>query len=156
MRRAAGSWLVAGLFAAVARPAAVHGQVTTLSDLAFGTVVSGTTTSVAPTSASAASWRIHGSIGVAGVITITLPTSLARSGGGGSMPVSFCTTCAVYRVNNSNVSGGTTFNPNSLLVLTILVLSDLYIWLGGSVTPPLAQSPGSYTGTVVITVTPLL
>lgn len=137
-------------------PRAAVAQVTTLGNLTFGQVITGTTTSVLPTSASAASWRIHGSIGVAGIITITLPSTLARAGGGTGMPVSFCTTCAVYRINNSNVSGGTTFNPNALLILTITVLSDLYIWLGGAVNPPAAQAPGSYSGSVVITVTPLL
>ena len=138
----------------ITRPASA--QVTTLNNLAFGTVVTGTTTSIAPTSANAANWKIHGSIGIAGIITLTLPSTLARAGGGGSMPVSFCSTCAVYRLNNSNVSGGSTFNPNALLILTIVVLSDLYIWLGGSVSPAGAQAPGSYSGTVVITVTPLL
>jgi hypothetical protein len=131
-------------------------QVTTLSPLEFGTIVSGTTTSVAPTSPDAAAWRIHGSIGVAGVITLSLPSTLARSGGGGSLPVSFCTSCGVYRINNSNPAGGSTFNPNSVLILTIVLASDLYIWIGGSANPPLNQPAGSYSGTIVITVVPLL
>ena len=146
---------IAIAIALVIAPHTATGQVTTLSDLTFGTVITGTTTSVGATSASAANWRIHGSIGVAGIITLSLPSTLTRSGGG-SMPVSFCSTCARYRINNSNPAGGTTFDPNSLLILTIVLLSDLYIWLGGSVSPPLAQTPGSYSGTVVITVTPLL
>jgi hypothetical protein len=135
---------------------AAHGQVTTLSPLAFGTVITGTSTSVAPTSASAANWKVHGKVGIAGIITLTLPSTLARTGGGTGMPVAFCSTCAVYQINNSSPVGGTTFNPNASLILTIVVLSDLYLWLGGSVNPPAAQAPGSYSGTVVITVTPLL
>jgi hypothetical protein len=147
--------LIVAACVAVATPSHAAGQVTVLSDLSFGTILSGTTTSVAPTSASAANWKIHGSIGVAGVITVSLPSSLTKSGGT-TMPVSFCSTCGVYRINNSNPSGGTAFNPNNALILTVVVLSDIYIWVGGSVNPPLAQSPGSYSGTMVITVIPLL
>ena len=132
-----------------------NAQVTVLTPLAFGTVITGTTTSVGPSSASAASWRVHGSVGVAGVISISLPANLTRAGGG-SMAITFCATCGIYRINNSNPAGGTVFNPNAALILTIVVLSDLYVWIGGSVNPPLAQTPGSYSGTIVLTVTPLL
>jgi hypothetical protein len=72
------------------------------------------------------------------------------------MPVTFCSTCGVYRINNSNPAGGTAFNPNNALILTVVLLSDIYIWVGGSVSPPLAQTPGSYSGTMVVTVIPLL
>jgi len=147
--------VVASLVALAGRSTVGKAQVTTLTPLAFGTIVTGTTTSIAPSSVDAASWRVHGSIGIAGVISIGLPSSLVRAGGG-SMPISFCSTCGLYRTNNSNPAGGTTFNPNLGLVLTITVLSDLYVWVGGSVSPPLAQAPGSYSGTIILTATPLL
>ena len=137
-------------------PARATAQVTVLSDLSFGNIFSGATTSIAPTNASAAGWKIHGSVGVAGVITVSLPASLTKSGGGATMPVTFCSTCGVYRINNSNPAGGTAFNPNNALILTVVLLSDIYIWVGGSVSPPLAQTPGSYSGTMVVTVIPLL
>ena len=140
---------------AAATPSRAAAQVTVLSNLSFGTILSGATTSVAPTSASAANWKIHGSVGVAGVITVSLPSSLTKSGGT-TMAVTFCSTCGVYRVNNSNPAGGTAFNPNNALILTVVLLSDIYIWVGGSVSPPLAQAPGAYSGTMVITVIPLL
>ena len=73
------------------------------------------------------------------------------------MPVSFCSTCGLYRVNNSNPSGAATFNPsNGLLGLVLLVASDVYVWVGGSTTPPLHQMAGSYTGTVVITLASII
>ena len=132
----------------------VSAQVTAERNLVFGVVTSGTTTSVAKTSASAGRWRVHGILGIGSQIKFTLPTSLA--GSGAPMPISFSATDGVYRVNNTNPSGGTTFNPNGTLTIPVSLISDIYLWLGGSVSPALNQAPGNYTGSVVVTVTGLL
>jgi hypothetical protein len=125
-------------------------QTTTLRDLAFGTIVSGSTTTVAPTSVSAAEWRLRGSLGLGAGFQLTLPTSL--SGPGPALAITFATNSGIYRVNNSNPVGGTTFNPHSAVSLPfVLLLTDVYVFLGGSLNPPLNQTPGSYTGTVVLT-----
>ena len=136
-----------------AAPVRSQAQVTRLADLAFGTVISGTTTSVAPTDAAAASWRIHYTLlAVASSFQLTLPTELTKSGGGATMTVTFCSTCGKYRFNNTNPAGGTTFNPANSVSLGLLALgTNLYVWLGGSVSPPLAQTAGSYSATVVLT-----
>lgn len=127
-------------------------QVSRLSDLSFGTVVAGTSASVTPESASGASWRIHYSLAaIASSFKLTLPGTLTRAGGG-SMPVTFCSTCGLYRLNNSNPSGATTFDPASTVSLGLIALGgNVYIWLGGSIAPPASQTPGSYSGTVVLT-----
>src|SRR5689334_14930985 len=84
-------------------PAPVSAQVTKVRDLAFGTVITGTTTAVSVTGLNAAMWQIHVTLLAAlGTVSLTLPTSLARSGGGTAMPVTFCATCGRYRVNSSN------------------------------------------------------
>lgn len=134
------------------RPAVA--QVTTLRDLTFGTVTSGTTTSVSKTSANAAEWKIHGTTVLGGGFQLTLPNSL--SGPGGTLSITFSSTDVVYRVNNSNPVGGTTFNPHNFVSLTLIPSSDVYVWLGASVSPPLNQAPGSYTGTVILTTTGIL
>lgn len=137
------------------RPAA--GQVTALRPLSFGTVVTGVPTTVGPASASAAAWRVRGVLGVSGGVDLTLPTVLTRAGGGATMPVTFCATCAAYRVNNASPLGATAFDPRAgVHGLTVVVLSDIYIWLGGTVTPPAGQAPGQYVGTAVLTVSALL
>jgi hypothetical protein len=140
----------------VAGPAAA--QVTRVRDLAFGTVVTGATTSVAVTGTGAAMWRIHVTlVSVLGSFALTLPTALTRSGGGGTMPIAFCGTCGRYRVNSSSVAGATTFNPNTTVTFASLALgSDVYVWLGGAVSPPANQPPGSYSGTIVITTSGLI
>jgi hypothetical protein len=127
-------------------------QVTKERDLAFGTVITGTTTSVSVTGTQSARWRIHVNLLSAGNFTLTLPTTLTRSGGGGSMSITFCSTCGVYRINNSNPVGGTTFNPANTQNFGLQALgANIYVWLGASVSPPLNQAAGSYSGTVVLT-----
>ena len=139
-------------------PARAAAQVSRVRDLSFGTVITGTTTSIAVTSSGAAMWQIHVSLlSTLGSFTLSLPTTLTRNGGGGSMPLTFCSTCARYRVNNSSVSGATTFNPSTTVTFSLLGLgSDVYVWLGGAVNPPLNQPGGTYSGTMVITTTGLI
>jgi hypothetical protein len=129
------------------------GQVTTLRNLAFGTITSGTTTSVAKTSANAAQWRIHVPISLVG-FQLTLPTSL--TGPGTAIPITFSSTDGVYRVNTNNPVGGTAFNPASFQAVTAVLGANVYVWLGASVNPPLNQAPGTYSATVVLTTTGLL
>jgi hypothetical protein len=153
-----GSRLLFSALATVSVVTSAKAQASRIQDLAFGTVVTGTTTSTSVAGPSAAQWRIHVSLlSALGSFTLTLPATLTRSGGGATMPVSFCATCGRYRINNSNVSGATTFNPSSTVTFSLLgVGSDVYVWLGGSVSPPLNQTPGSYTGTIVLTTSGLI
>jgi hypothetical protein len=141
------------LVSLVAAP--LSAQVTADRPLAFGTVVSGTTTAVTKTSASAAQWKIHGSLLFAGGFQLTLPASL--TGPGTAIPLTFSASDGIYKVNSSSPTGGTVFNPQNFVLITpILTSLDVYVWLGASLTTPLNQAPGSYSGTVVLTVTGLL
>lgn len=158
--RAAALWgaLVWGATSMAPRTASaqIGVAVVALAPLDFGTVLSGVTSTVAATSAKAMKFRIDGILGVAGGFTIALPSTLTRAGGG-SMTLSVCSTCGVYRVGVDNPAGGTTFNPSTgVSGLVIVVASTIYVWLGGSISPPLNQPAGSYTGTVVNTLAPIL
>jgi hypothetical protein len=121
-------------------------------DLSFGTILTGTSTTVAPTSPGAAMWKIHGILSVSGGITFTLPSTLTIQGGSTTLPISFSSTSAIYNVGSSNPATGTTFNPATGKALVVSVLSDIYIWLGATANPPLNQKAGTYQGTVVLTV----
>jgi len=130
------------------------GQVTTLRDLTFGTVTSGTTTSVLKTSVNSAQFRIQGTFLLGGTFTLTLPTTL--TGPGPAFPITFATNDGQRNTVN-NPSGGSSFNPHASQSIPILgVPSTIYVWLGGSVSPPLNQTPGDYSATVVLTVTGML
>ncbi|HXC25289.1 MAG TPA: hypothetical protein VNU46_05185 [Gemmatimonadaceae bacterium] len=150
---------VRGLVMLVATLIAGHraqAQVTKLSDLSFGTILTGSTSAVAVTSGNAAEWKAHEGLSVSTSITFSLPTALTRTGGGGTIPLTFCSTCAVYHTNTNNPSGGTTFNPASGTNIAVSIASDIYIWLGASVSPPLNQKAGSYSASVTLTVASLL
>lgn len=139
----------------VAAPRA-DAQVSARRGLVFDTVVTGLTTSIGPTSPKAASWRIWFTVGGFCSIQLTLPTTLARSGGGATMPVAFCPTCGLRRWGTDDPTGATVFNPASSVNLgLVVILSELFIWLGGSVSPPIAQMPGSYSGTITLTLSGL-
>ena len=123
------------------------------SNLAFGTIMSGTSTSIDPHAAGAMSFQISGLQGLSTAWYLTLPSVLTRTGGGATMTITFCSTCGVYRVNDSNPTGGTTFNPaTGVSGVTLLTPSTVYVWIGAALSPPLQQSAGSYTGTIVLTI----
>ncbi|MBL0937838.1 MAG: hypothetical protein IBJ03_03025 [Gemmatimonadaceae bacterium] len=152
--------LIGVLFAGThgtAHTAAAQTTVTTLRGLAFGSVTSGVSKAIAANSANSLSFRISGVLGVGGGFSFTLPTSLPRVGGGASLPVTFCTTCGIYRLGTNSPTGGIVFNPNNgVLGLTVLVNSDIYVWLGATANPPLNQAGGTYSGTVTINVFAIL
>jgi hypothetical protein len=126
-------------------------QVTTQRNLVFGTITSGTTTNVDKTSANGAQWIISGTFPLGGTFQLTLPTTLA--GPGPDIPVTFRTTDGL-RTTTSNPVPGTTFDPHTTQTIPIELLgTTIYVWLGASISPPLNQTPGNYSGTVVLTVT---
>jgi len=126
-------------------------QVSTLRNLVFGTITSGTTTSVNKASVNAAQWRISGGFLLGGTFQFTLP--LALTGPGTPIPITFSTSDGLRNTTN-NPASGTTFNPHTVQTIPIAPFgTTLYVWLGASVSPPTNQTPGNYTGTVVLTVT---
>lgn len=145
------------LVATICAPRCVCAQVAADKGLDFGTIIAGTPTSVLSTDPGAAMFHAGGLVMVATYANLQLPTSLTKVGGGATMPVSFCATCGMYRINNNNPVGGTVFNPNSgFSGLALTLLTTVYIWLGGTVTPPPSQAPGSYTGTITLNIGLLL
>ena len=131
--------------------------VTALAPLQFGTVLGGTTTSINPSGAGAMALDLTGPLGTNGGWTLTLPATLTRVGSSETMPVTFCSTCGVYRIANNNPAGGITFNPASpVLGISLLSVIHVYVWIGGSVSPTSLQRPGSYVGTVVLTLAPII
>lgn len=133
-------------------------QVTAQKDLTFGAspLISGTSTTVLPNSANAAVFRIRGILGIGGSFTFTLPSNLLHTDNSTQMPITFGASSGAYRFGSS-VPGGTTFNPlTGVSGLYIVVLTDIYIFIGGTLNPPLNQKPGSYSGTIIFTSSALL
>jgi hypothetical protein len=144
--------LLAVLIAAVV-PAEASAQVITMRNLDFGTILSGTTSSIGKASASSAQWRFAGTFALGGSFVLTLPTTL--TGPGTAIPITFSTTDGQRSTTNNPLTGAS-FNPHVSQTVAVLFSGTVYVWLGASVSPPLNQKAGGYTATVVLTTTGML
>lgn len=134
-------------------PLAGQSTVTGVRDLAFGIVIRGVQTTVAPADpVKSGRFYVRHRINRQVRIQFTLPTQLARIGGGGNLPITFPT--------NSGIAQGTagsslplTFNPNVAQTFNLVTSADFFVNLGGRVSPAANQATGNYRGTVTLTVT---
>ncbi len=145
-------------------PLSLPGQqliIATTDHLAFGTISSGDTRQVGYGDPGAARWEVGGSLlSVASSVNFVLPATLSRVGGGASMPISFCSTCAhlwsrtclvVLGIKVCTGEHQTTFNPSTGYdQLLGLLRESMVIRLGGTIAAAPNQMGGSYSGTVVI------
>jgi len=81
-------------------------------------------------------------------LTFALPTVLSRDATT-TMPIGAWTGCR----NGTNVVGSCiAFNPDGTTTSTAFSAGGaLFVWIGGTVTPALAQPAGAYAGTVTLT-----
>lgn len=127
---------------------------TKLRDLDFGTVIKGVATTVQPTAATAGAMQVSGSPNAFAIISFTLPAVLTNIQAlpGSTMPITFNATSARWNRANNTPAAGTPFNP---AVGTVGRFGpppnpNLYIWLGGTVSPAAAAKPGIYQGNVIV------
>ena len=158
-------------FAAVAIPATARaqlpatGSVSVLGDvtadgltissttpLNFGILIPGTPTTLnARTSANAGKFDIRGAQRAEFTLTLTLPSELRVGIGPLTMPVTFDGTsgCHAPRDNQNSCS---TYDPSTVLTARIRNRTapdnTFFVWLGGTVTPAVGQSPGVYTAVI--------
>lgn len=138
---------------ASAAPLAGQTQVTPIRDLNFGVVIRGVQTMVAP-SDPVKSGQFYVRYVQNGRVQIrfTLPTTLARVGGGGTLPITFRNHDAIVQ-GTAGGSAPASFNPNAAYNFRLQTSPDLNVWLGGRVSPTAAQPTGIYRGTVIMNVT---
>ena len=126
-----------------------------IQDLQFGTVVPGVATTVDPqTSANAGQFEIRGAQRAEIAVDLTLPPALTV--GPWSMPIIFGANSACHRFRDQQTQC-TYFDPSTTLVTNIRnrTFPDnlRIVWIGGTVSPTVAQFPGVYRGNVTMTVT---
>jgi len=128
--------------------------VTGTNDLNFGTVTPGTPVTVDKSDAGLAGEFIIVGMPAAEVsLAFTLPDSL-RTGAGDAMDIIFGAVDASYDDGTgSQAAPLAVINPQLAELGNIGAGSDMTVWIGGQVTPGLAQTGGAYTGQVVLTVT---
>jgi len=130
--------------------------------LAFGTITKGSAATVAATGSQAGSVTFSGD--ESDNITVTVPataTISTTSGAGSSMTVTIAR--ATLRSHTANVqASATTLDASSGSATTALSadasgdgvgsdgLGQLYVWIGGTVTPTATQQRGSYSGTFTV------
>ncbi|MDX2120853.1 MAG: hypothetical protein SF070_07255 [Gemmatimonadota bacterium] len=150
MRRCAFLLLPALLTAA---PLAGQSTVTGIRDLAFGVVIRGVQTTVAPSDpVKSGRFYVRHRLNRQVRLQFTLPTQLARVGGGGNLPITFPNNSAIAR-GTAGSSVPVTFNPNVAQTFNLVTSADFFVNLGGRVSPAANQATGNYRGTVTLTVT---
>lgn len=83
-------------------------------------------------------------------VSFTLTSTLVN--GSNTIPVTYSSNHAGYRINNNNPAGSTSFNPHGNFQLNPSNRDVIYVWIGGETNPQLAAQPGTYTANIVITV----
>lgn len=145
--------LVLLLPVAVASTASAQSSVTGIRDLNFGVVIRGVQTTVAPTDPiRSGRFYVRHRINRQVQVRFTLPTTLARVGGGGNLAINFPATSAIAQGTAGN-SVPVTFNPNNTQTFTLTTSADFNVNLGGRVSPTAGQATGAYRGTVTLTCT---
>jgi len=140
------------LLAGAAGPAAAQLSAVGTRDLAFGAVIPGVITTVAPTDpVKAGIYTVTANLGTRLRLDFTLPTTLVKPGGG-SMPVNFVNGDCILLETGPGATPNTQ-NPKSMKPYTMNFGNRLGVYLGGNVTPAAGQATGTYTATIVLTVT---
>lgn len=141
---------IAVLFAGA--PLALAAQTTAgLQDLRFGVVIPGVNTKVNRTDAlRAGQFRITGTRRAEVRVDLALPAVLRA--GVLTMPVQFASNDGGWD-RDGTIGSQKAFNPNGPLITRLHNSTGrLFIYLGGTAMPTLAQLGGNYAGTIVMTV----
>jgi spore coat protein U-like protein len=124
-----------------------------IRNLDFGAVLQGVAESVPPTDPvnSGQFYFRTPALGTRIRIQFTLPTQL-NVPSGAQLPISFANNDAMAR-GTAPTSNPVLFNPKVTNSFTMTTSVDANVWLGGTVSPGAAQAVGTYTNTVIMTVT---
>lgn len=120
------------------------------ANLVFGQVIAGSDAVVAHTDVAAAKFSIQAPRQSLVIVSVTLPAGVVS--GPNSVPVTFGSGSAAWS-KQDRAKGRTTFNPRQGAAITVPPNGRFFVWIGGSVSLPLSQPAGSYTGTITLTIT---
>jgi hypothetical protein len=144
--------LVLALVLGTSRGLSAQLTVTGLRNLAFGPVIQGIPSSVAPNDPlDSGQFEFITPIGSQVRIQFTLPTRL-NGPSGKRLTISFGTTDAIA-LGQGPTSVPVTFNPNTAQTFNIVSSNRIWVFLGGTVTPTATQATGAYANTVTLTIT---
>ena len=118
-------------------------------DLEFGDVVPGFATTVLPGALSAGRFQVTGAGVLEVALDFDLPTELDHTSTTSTLPVAFGAGSAGFGATSDAASA--TFDPSASQPAN-LSAGALFVFIGGTVTPAVAQEAGVYTGTITLDV----
>ena len=121
-------------------------------DLDFGDVFTGTNVTVPVTAASSGRWLVTGRRDGEVRLTFDLPSALVA--GPYALPIAFGPGSAAHHVRNVPQQAAL-FDPATGAFARLRdhpQLQELYVWIGGTVSAPIDQPGGIYSGTITLTV----
>jgi len=123
--------------------------VTGAASLDFQSVFPGVIKSIAPTAATAGRFSVTGQGAAQVILTFTLPATLVHS----TLPAN---TLPIGTYLGGQFATNTQASQTAITVTapvtTNLTAGSLFVWLGATVTPAVAQVAGTYNGTVTMAV----
>ena len=123
-----------------------HITVSSTQDLDFGNdIVAGVAKTVTKDQSNAGKFLLAGQPNRQISIAFTLPSNLTN--GANTMPISFSSTDAGYKVNNGSISA---FDPSQSKNASFGTDGAMEVVLGGTVTPSSSQTAGMYSAPVTI------
>jgi hypothetical protein len=137
----------------IIEPLAGQSTVVGMRDLAFGAVIRGVATTVSPDDPiRSGRFYVRHVLGRSVQLRLTLPSQLARVGGGGNLAISFRNGDAMAQLTAPG-SPKIYFNPKANKKIDFTTSADLFVNLGGQVSPTANQPTGNYRGSMVLTCT---
>ena len=127
--------------------------------LDFGDILQGVPKPITNNNASAGIFEISGQNQAGISLYIQLPEYLSLSGNGTRLPIIFSTTDASVDTTGAGNPAGMdaskgwqNVNPRNLPAAAIIGSNGTDIYLGGKVVPSPNQKPGTYTGSIILSV----
>lgn len=156
------------IIACVSLPAAALGQtapalpgapetlsfdVAEITGLTFNEAVAGDgTVRITPTDAGAAKFEVYGWPEDQAIsLSFSLPQALSSPSS--SLSITFGASSAAWAYSD-DPAAATTFDPSIGTTVTVSQSDQLFIWVGGSISPSHSQESGSYTEAITLTATP--
>lgn len=116
--------------------------------LDFGNVFPGVARPVGVGAATSGLFTLTGQNSANVNVSFTLPTTLVS--GANSLPIGTWT--GYHNTTNNATVGGTAFTPSVATTATAFsATGNLFVFIGGTVTPIVSQAAGTYTGIVTLT-----
>jgi len=145
-------WLVLLAALAAAPSASAQISVSPIRDLAFGSVIVGVPSTVAPSHPTrSGQFQITAPTGSKVQVRLTLPGQLAGPSGA-QLPINFSSNDAIA-IGGWPGSTPDVFNPKATRNLQFTGGTIYNVFVGGTVSPAANQLPGSYAATITLTLT---